>query len=577
MLLTTACLAAALAPQGPGTSTAPVVINEFVYDDSSTDDKEFVELYNRTNAPVDISGWSLIADDPTTTNPAYTIPAGTILLPGAYYVVGSGTVPNVSLVVGTSNLWENDNESLELVDAALVVIDSIAYEAARGSWGLHPKEGVGLQGDLVTSDTNPQSWQRRQDGYDSDDNGRDFCIMHWTPGAANGSAQNVLPGYTQKFDDVVGASLIADFNFGFVAPNVQDPAAITNYTASVLTIPPSPQGGNVGVFSDPTGGGNASYLKVGASEQFLLEAYVYVQGGNAAFATTGTTGDGEAWALGVTGTTNGAAHPPNVNGYHAAIPCTGMIPGATGLGWFAYVQQLQTSIYLVDMGHGGTGFTVLAGPIVATTGVNDGWQRLRLRIDGGDLVANFGGTFGLDDGQRFTATGVGNMGGTVYFQYRECIVDNTLMTPLILDRLEVFGITAHGVTFGGTGSPTTVGTPAIGTTGGNPVIGNGSFAVTGGALVPSTLGVMLFSLGNLDPGYAIPGAAPTALGYVNPILGSILWVADGTGNATIALPLPGINSIAGLPLCLQLLDVDLALPFALPIGTSPGMQVLVGN
>ena len=50
---------AAFAPQGPGPSLAPVVINEFAYDDAGVDDKEFVELWNRTNAPVDISGWVL--------------------------------------------------------------------------------------------------------------------------------------------------------------------------------------------------------------------------------------------------------------------------------------------------------------------------------------------------------------------------------------------------------------------------------------------------------------------------------------------------------------------------------------
>lgn len=577
MLLT--CLLAACVPQGPGTSTAPVVINEFVYDDTSTDDKEFVELYNRTNAPVDISGWSLIADDPTTTNPSYQIPANTVLQPGAYYVIGGGTVPNVDLVVGTSNLWENDNESLELIDAASAVVDSVAYEIARGTWGPHPREGAGLLGEIVTTDANPHSWQRRQDGYDSDDNGRDFCVMHWTPGTANGSAQTLQPGYYNLFDGSVGTTLGSDFNYAFVAPNVQDPAAVTNAIISsvpnVIGVPPSPQGGNIGVFHDPTGGGNASYLKIGASEQFMLETFVYVQGGNAAFAAPGATGEAETWAIGVTGTTNGAAHPPDVNGFHAAIQCGGLLPGATGIGWFAYVQQAQTSIYLLDMGHGGSA-SVLAGPIVATTGVNDGWQRLRLRIDGGNLVANFGGTFGRDDGQRFTASGVGNMGGTVYFQYRECIVSNALMTPLLLDRLEVYGTTDFGIGFTGTGSPTSVGIPNLGSSGGDPVVGNAGFTVTASNLVPNMLGVLLLALGNTVPGYAVPGAPPTVLGYVVPQTQSLLF-GDVGGNATVPLPLPPLNALAGLPLALQLVDLDPTLPFVLPIGTSPAMQIVVGN
>ena len=100
MLLTLTALAA-FAPQGPGggSSTAPVVINELCYDDTGTDDKEFVELYNRSGSPVDISGWTLVGSDPVGPNTTYAIPAGTILAPGGYWVVGISTVPNVNQVV----------------------------------------------------------------------------------------------------------------------------------------------------------------------------------------------------------------------------------------------------------------------------------------------------------------------------------------------------------------------------------------------------------------------------------------------------------------------------------------------
>lgn len=573
---------AVFAPQGPGTSPAPVVINEFLYDDSSTDDKEFVELYNRTAVAIDIGDWTIVADDPTTTNPAYVIPTGTILPPGGYYVVGAGTVPGVNLTVGTSNLWENDNESLELMDNSGRVVDSVAYEIARGTWGPHPREGAGIVGEIVTVDANPQTWQRRVDGYDTDDNGCDFCVMMWTPGAANGSANTLPSGHRNDFDAAPGTGFAGEFNYAFVAPNAQDPAAVTNAVVggvpNLIAIPPSPQGGNVGVFHDPTGGGNASYLKVGASEQFLLECHVFVRGGNAAFAAPAPgTGEGEAWAIGVTGATDGAAHPPDVAGYHAQIQCTGMRPGATGIGWFAYVQQTQTSIYLVDMDHGGPGFSVIAGPVVATPGVNDGWQRLRLRIDGGDLVANFGGTFGCDDGIRFTAAGVGNCGGTVYFQYRECIVDNTQMTPLIVDRLEVQGITAHAVTFGGAASPTTFATPMIATSGGDPVVGNATFGIAGSGLVPGAFSVLLLGLGGLDPGVPVAGAPPAALLYVNPVLATVLTMNSVAGTTGYALPIPCVNELAGLPVATQYVDFDPALPVAVPIGTSVGMHVLVGN
>ncbi|MEY4673661.1 MAG: hypothetical protein RL148_1445, partial [Planctomycetota bacterium] len=160
MLHLFAMLSAAL-PQGPGSSTAPVVINEFAYDDTSTDDKEFVELFNRTSSPVDISGWRIIAEDSTTNNLAFTIPPNTILQPGAYWVVGNTAVPNVNQVVA-SNAWENDGESLELVDATNTLVDSICYETnfyATGSFTstgvatsgrTHPVEGAGIRGPITS-------------------------------------------------------------------------------------------------------------------------------------------------------------------------------------------------------------------------------------------------------------------------------------------------------------------------------------------------------------------------------------------------------------------------------------------
>ena len=42
---------------------APVVINEFNYDDSGGDNYEFVELY--ANVTTDISGWTLNGEDGT--------------------------------------------------------------------------------------------------------------------------------------------------------------------------------------------------------------------------------------------------------------------------------------------------------------------------------------------------------------------------------------------------------------------------------------------------------------------------------------------------------------------------------
>jgi len=359
-----------------------------------------------------------------------------------------------------------------------------------------------------------------------------------------------------------------------------DPASVTRAIVAsvpvVMTIPASPQGGNVLVMHDPTGGGNSQYLRLPVGDDFLVECYVYVSGGNAAIAGT----EGEAYAIGV-GTTDSYASPADVPGtyYAATSACTGLgnrEPGATGIAWMAYQTTAQTAFYLVDMNNGGPGFAVLGGPVVATPGTNDGWRRLRLRVAGGSVVGNFGGTFGADDGQRFTATVTGRPSGQVYFQYRECVITNSNLLPLIVDNLEVYGIVPFGVTSGGTASPTTVATPNLATSGGNPVLGNAGFTFQVSGHVPAGIGALLLGIGALGPGAPVPGAPATVAIYVNPI-STVLLFADPLGNTSYGLPLPPSNSLAGLPLTAQTVDFDVALPFAVPIGSSQGLQVVVGN
>ena len=83
-------LALALA-SGMALAQPRVVINEFAYDDTGTDNLEFIELYNADTVAVDISGWIVDCGDQLTgdNNPDFVIPPGTILQPGQYYVIGT--------------------------------------------------------------------------------------------------------------------------------------------------------------------------------------------------------------------------------------------------------------------------------------------------------------------------------------------------------------------------------------------------------------------------------------------------------------------------------------------------------
>ncbi|MCU0867337.1 MAG: lamin tail domain-containing protein [Planctomycetes bacterium] len=594
MLLTLAS-ALAFCPQGPGPSTAPVVINEYSNDDSGTDNLDFVELFNRTAAPVDISGWTLNGEEGTSggaANGVFTFPGApgsltTVINPGQYIVVGLTAVPNVNFVITGATpglvLENTDADGVTLRDNTGTVIDAVvwgykAWTAAVPTW----LEGHGLWGQYILFDAAgflPQGLltpQRYVDGQDSNVNSADFVMMGWTPGAANGSTQNLPLSFAENCDGAVG-TLLPNVSHSFLGAQIFDPAAVTIATGTIRTYPASPQGGNLARIQDPTGGGNVVQPQVVLGDNFLAEVYVYVTGSNPALTVAG---QGESWAFGVAGTTNSYATATDVPGtyYAQASLCTGTLntaPGATGLAWMAYVSQTATNIYLVDLNGGGTTpFTVLAGPITATPGSNDGWQRLRLRVDNGNYVANFGGTYGVDDGQRFTGTCTARS-GAVYLQYRECVQTNANLAGMYVDRLEIYGAVASSVLYAGTGSPTSAGTPVINVNG-TPTVGNAALTIDGTSMLPFGISLLALDAGTLLPGLPVPGAQPALLLYANPtFLGTVF--NGPTGTASYALPLPPTNSLIGTVLSAQYFDFDFSLPFALQLGSSGGAQIAIGN
>jgi Lamin Tail Domain len=593
MLLALATLAS-FAPQGPGPSLAPVVINEFSNDDAGTDNVEFVELWNRTAAPVDISGWTLNGEEGTNGQPAngtFTFPGApgsntTLINPGQYVVVGQVAVPNVSFIITGASpglvLENTDSDGITLRDGAGNVIDSVVWAYARWTAPVPTwLEGTGLYGAYVWSDSSGQlpqgqlTAQRWVDGFDSNSNGADFLMLQFSPGAANGTTNTLPLAMVENFDGAAG-TIANDISYSFVGPSIQDPAAVLVATGTTRVYPPSPQGGNLCRVQDPTGGGNVILPNLLVGSDFLVETYVYITGGNAGIGA----GQGESWAIGVRGSTSAFGAPFDVAGtyYAQANLCTGngnQAPGATGLAWMGYVSATQTDIYLVDANDGGPNPTVLAGPITATTGVNDGWQRLRLRVSGGNFIANFGGNYAVDNGQRFTGTVAPNV-GTVYVQYRECVLTNSQIAGLYLDQLEVYGAVDTSVTFAGTPSPTSFGTPNIGIAGGNPDIGNANFALTSGGMIPGGVSIVALDLGVLLPGIPVPGAQPALLVYAAPTFTATV-LNDLTGNASFAFPIPANNSLLGTVLAAQYFDVDPTLPFALPFGSSRGAQLAIGN
>lgn len=624
-MLSALLAASALFPQGPGTSLAPVVINEFNYDDNGTDNFEFVELFNRTGAPVDISGWSLVNRDPgspayggTGTDPTHVVPAGTVLAPGAFYlfantaILPGGPVPGVSQVLPANALENGPAESIELLDAAGVIVDSIAYElGGNGAFGTapygpHPLEGDGFFGDLVVGDgiaASSTSIGRVIDGYDNNDNGRDFMAgLQPTPGASNVQA-SVVP-FRDNFDAGVLGAQIGGWTAGFVGPSYVDP---TQISANNLTVkPPSPQGGLAMVTWDPSGGGNSVSLVTAPLTDVVVESWVFLEpimtpvnpapyspAVPAVVLDTYNVADGEWWAMGVRGSAAANGNPPDAGGYWAAIQqgVGTRYHFVNGIAWCHFRTPTFSRLYLIDFnngsapgdGPGNQDFTILAGPIDIVQGVNDGWQRLRLHVQGDQVAGNFGGTYGCDDGQAFTATTATTGPGTVFVAYREALLYNANglagCHPPVFDDFDVH-VPTTTISFLGAGSPTSVSTPTIGTRG-FPIPGTSTFAFTGRNLVPAgnpgrAFCGLVLGFQTVPTGFPISGTPATVLGYVLPVV-TVAGFSDAAGSVAFPFPMVCNPNFLGTQLGSQLIDFDLSLPNALPIGTSNAMVVTIGN
>ncbi|MFY9342823.1 MAG: hypothetical protein WAT39_10060 [Planctomycetota bacterium] len=133
------------------------------------------------------------------------------------------------------------------------------------------------------------------------------------------------------------------------------------------------------------------------------------------------------------------------------------------------------------------------------------------------------------------------------------------------------------LTFLGSSCNTTYGFPFIGAGGGDPVIGNANFVLSADNTNPSGLVVFGVKAGAVLPvGVPLPGGPACLLIHVLPdVLASAL--ADPFGSAQVALPIPYDGALGGAVIGVQAVVLDLALAFALPLGSTDAMQVVIGN
>ncbi|MGQ9590367.1 MAG: lamin tail domain-containing protein [Planctomycetota bacterium] len=117
--------------------TRDVVLNEIMYHPISlSDDDEYIELYNRGTAAVDLSGWKIegVGD--------FTFPPGTAIAPDSYLVCGRnparlraryGDLGGAIVGVGWTGALRDSGERIRLLDPNGVEADSVRYYDG-GEW-----------------------------------------------------------------------------------------------------------------------------------------------------------------------------------------------------------------------------------------------------------------------------------------------------------------------------------------------------------------------------------------------------------------------------------------------------------
>jgi len=558
MLSTTLLNLLALLPQGgQGSSTAPVVINEFNYDDSSTDDLEFIEIYNRSSSPVDLSNWSLVGDDSNGVNFTEVFPAGTVLNPGDYLVVGDANVPNVD-IVRSSGFLQNSAESITIFDDAQNIVDTLIYEANKGVFNATLAEGEGIWGNFTCIEGNESSWSRFRDGFDSNNNGNDFRLQPWSPGATNN--QPYISTLVELFDTYAAGSSVPGWGGSWVNPLTVDPAVVD--TNNPNAIPSSPQGGNVGVLWDPVGFGDHGMLLADPGKNVSFEAYVYIS------SAVTPVAEQEMWTVGF-GTSGTYYTFPDPT---AALGFTSN--GNTGIGWTLVRDEFGANLYLIDHNDGGVGANAITdatviGTVPITAGVNDGWQRLRLQVAAGTVIANFGGNYGAADGTLFTTT-IDDIDRGLYIGYREGLTVLTDARPFTWDLMTFTSEASARATPYGVGCDN-----LTLTTTGTPNLGSATFSLQVNNIGTIPLAFVAFGNNAVNPGLDLTALGmPGCFGYTSLDIGLIPTGGVVGSTSSLPLPIPAVVALIGSQLGAQ--GVSFSSSNSLGLAASNGIKLFLG-
>ncbi|HRQ22648.1 MAG TPA: lamin tail domain-containing protein, partial [Anaerolineales bacterium] len=220
-------------------SSTSIVISEFRVRGPNGAADEFVELYNLSSAPVDVGGWLIRGSNSSgTVGTRATIPSGTVINPGCYYLVTnsstsggpySGAVPgDLTFATGITD----DGGIAVTLPGGTTIVDQVGMSA-----GSAYKEGTPLAS--LGSSNLDRGYERKPgsvdgNGTDTDNNSSDFQLI--TPSNPQNSASPCVDTSTST------PPIINEFVFNHVGTDTHEYVEIlgdpnTDYSAySILQI-----------------------------------------------------------------------------------------------------------------------------------------------------------------------------------------------------------------------------------------------------------------------------------------------------------------------------------------------------
>jgi phosphatidylserine/phosphatidylglycerophosphate/cardiolipin synthase-like enzyme len=176
------------------------VLVDGVNESAAASNDEFVEIYNPTDATMDVSGWTIDYRSAagTTFNNRHTFANGATIAPHFYFLMGGGGVANRDNLSATLLLGlGNSGGAVFLRDQSGTTIDLLGWGTAsagnyEGAAPVVPSQGISLERKAKSTSTSTTMGAGGADelegnGYDSGNNASDF-VTRATPQPQNSSS-----------------------------------------------------------------------------------------------------------------------------------------------------------------------------------------------------------------------------------------------------------------------------------------------------------------------------------------------------------------------------------------------------